>query len=130
MTPWRLPYTDALDRFQADAIVAAMTDDVVIRVAVHDEPMQTKPVAEFLFGVLAKELGAVCVTDEIVEGTKAVVLFETSIGGGPVQGLNVLEHDDAGLVRELTVFFRPLEGLQQIAQVVGGHMEQRFGPPQ
>jgi len=127
MTVWRLPYTSALDRFERDAIVATLRDDVVIRVAVHDEPMQTKPVAEFLFGVLAEELGPVTVTDEIVEGATGVVRFETSIGGRPVQGLNVVEHDEAGAVRELTVFFRPLDGLQQIAQVVGSHMEQRFG---
>ena len=128
MTAWRLPYSDALDRFEPNAIAAALSDDVVIRVAVHDEPLQSKPVAEFLFGVLAEELGAVRVQDEIVEGRKAVVLFETSIGDQPAQGLNVVEHDDTGLVRDLTVFFRPLAALQQIAQVVGAHMQERFGP--
>ena len=33
-----------------------------------------------------------------------------------------------GLVGDLTVFFRPLAALQQIAQVIGGRMEGRFGP--
>ena len=127
MTAWRLPYTQALDRFEPDAIVASLSDDVVIRVAVHDQPMQTKLVAEFLFGVLAEELGDLRVTKEIVEGDTAVVLFETSIGDRAAQGLNVVEQDEAGQVRDLTVFFRPLEALERIAQVVGGHMEKRFG---
>ena len=33
------------------------------------------------------------------------------------------------LVSALTVFFRPLSVLQLIAEVIGGHMAQRFGPP-
>ena len=34
-----------------------------------------------------------------------------------------------GLVGELTVFFRPLAAMQLVAEVIGGHMAQRFGPP-
>jgi hypothetical protein len=33
------------------------------------------------------------------------------------------------LVGELTVFFRPLAAMQLVAEVIGGHMAQRFGPP-
>jgi hypothetical protein len=29
----------------------------------------------------------------------------------------------------LTVFFRPLVAMQLGAEVIGGHMAQRFGPP-
>ena len=109
--------------------MAALADDIVIRVAVHDQPMQGKDVADFLFGVLAEELGAVALTDEIIEGDKAVVLFETSIGEMKAQGLNVLQLDQSGTVRDLTVFFRPLASLGRIAEVIGARMAERFGPP-
>lgn len=82
---------------------------------------------KFLFGVLAQELGDVTVTDEILEADKAVILFETSIGQQTAQGLNVVRLNEAGLIRELTVFFRPLAALT--AEVVGGRMAERFGPP-
>lgn len=129
MTAWRLSYVGALERWDTSAIVDALADDVLIHVAVHDEPMRGKEIAAFLFGVLAEEVGAVTVTDEIIEGEKAVILFETSIGERAAQGLNVLRLDDAGVIRELTVFFRPLGALTLIAQVVGGRMAERFGPP-
>lgn len=74
--------------------MSALADDVVIRVAVHDAPMEGKQVADFLFGVLSEELGDVSVTEEIIEGDKAVVLFETSIQDQKAQGLNVLQFDD------------------------------------
>ena len=110
-------------------MLSSLADDVVIRVAVHDAPMESKQVADFLFGVLAEELGQVTVTDEILEGDRAVVLFETSIQGQSAQGLNVLRFDEAGLISDLTVFFRPLGSLSLIAEVIGARMAERFGPP-
>jgi hypothetical protein len=125
----RLPYSDALERWDTEAILAALRDDVVIYVAVHDQPMQGVGVARFLFGVLREELGEIQVTDEIIEDDRAVVLFETSIQGLAAQGLNVIRLDESGRIRELTVFFRPLATLARISDVVGARMEAEFGPP-
>ena len=99
----------------------------MIHVAVHPQPLPGKQVAEFLFGVLRDSLAEAQVTDEIVEGERAVVLFDTAVGGTPAQGLNVVRLDEGGLVRGIIVFFRPLEALQLIAEVVGPQMAARFG---
>lgn len=85
--------------------------------------------ARFLFGVLSQEPGPLRISEEIIEGHKAVVLFDTAIGHKAAQGLNVLELNDHGLVSELTVFFRPLESLTLIAEAVGARMAAEFGPP-
>ncbi len=126
---WRLSYTGALEGWDKAAILDALADDVLIYVAVHDQPMRGKDVADVLFGVLQEELGDMTVTDEIIEEDKAVVLFETSIRGTGAQGLNVIRLDESGAIRELTVFFRPLAALGVIADVVGARMAQRLGPP-
>jgi hypothetical protein len=65
----------------------------------------------------------------IVEGNNSVVLFDTSLRGQRAHGLNVVGYLPDGLVGELTVFFRPLAAMQLVAEVMGGHMAQRFGPP-
>ncbi len=52
--------------------------------------------ARFLFGVLSQELGPLRISEEIMEGHKAVVLFDTAIGDKAAQGLNVLELNDQG----------------------------------
>lgn len=129
MNRWRLTYTSALENWDRDGILDALTDDVAIHVAVHDGPMIGTDIARFLFSVLAEELGPMQITDEIIEAHKAVVLFETSIGPHTAQGLNVITLDPAGAITELTVFFRPLESLQRIADVIGARMAARFGPP-
>ncbi len=125
---WRLDYTTALARGDTDGIVAALADDVVIRVAVHDAPMHGRDIAHFLFGVLSEELGPLRPSGEIIEQPRAVVLFDTTIGGRSAQGLNVIELDGAGLIGDLTVFFRPLDRLLAIAEAVGGRMQAQFGP--
>ncbi len=106
-----------------------MSDEVTIRVAVHDQPLQGKDTAAFLFGVLTQELTPFRLVDEIVEGDQSVVLFETTLRG-PARRRTERRHlRPGGLVSELTVFFRPLGALQLIAEVIGGHMAKRFGPP-
>ena len=126
MSDLRLDYSRALSSLDVESIVAPMADDVTIRVAVHDEPMQGKETARFLFGVLKEELGSMSVTAEIVEGHRAVILFETELRGTPAQGLNVIE--TAGdRICDLTVFFRPLPALQLVAEVIGARMAERFG---
>lgn len=121
-------YSRALAAFDPASIVASLSDDVTIRVAVHDEPLRGKDTASFLFGVLTQELAPFELVEEIVEGDRSVVLFETSLRGERAHGLNVVACQPDGLVRDLTVFFRPLAALQLVAEVIGGHMAQRFGP--
>ena len=130
MSDLRLEYSRALSSLDVERLVGTLTDDVTIHVAVHDEPMQGREVASFLFGVLREELGSMEVTREIVEGELAVVLFETEIQGLAAQGVNIVEAP-GGAVREITVYFRPLPALALIAEVIGARMAERFGalPP-
>ncbi|MEY9964828.1 hypothetical protein ABIA33_002870 [Streptacidiphilus sp. MAP12-16] len=130
MARGRSAYSQALSTFDQAAILASLSDDVTIRVAVHDEPLSGKDTADFLFGVLTEELAPFELVEEIIEGDKSVILFETSLRGVPAHGLNVVAYRPDGLVGELTVFFRPLAALQLVAEVIGGHMAQRFGPVQ
>jgi hypothetical protein len=125
----RTRYSQALGVFDQAAILASLSEDVTIHVAVHDEPLRGKVTAAFLFGVLTQELTPFELTEEIVEGNKSVILFETSLRNQRAHGLNVVDHQPDGLVAELTVFFRPLVAMQLIAEVIGGHMAQGSGPP-
>jgi hypothetical protein len=127
MSLGRTRYSQALLAFDPASIVASLSDDVTIRVAVHDEPLQGKETAAFLFGVLTQELTPFRLVDEIVEGEKSVVLFETSLCRQRASGFNVVLTQADGLVAELTVFFRPLAALQLVSEVIGARMAEQFG---
>jgi hypothetical protein len=116
MVSGRASYCRALAAFDRSAILASLSDEVTIPVAVHDEPLRGKDTASFLPGVLIQELAPFELTDEIVEGDKSVVLFETSLRGQQAHALNVVKCQSDGLVTELTVFFRPLAATQLVAE--------------
>jgi len=90
MVSGRTSYSQALATFDPAAILASLSGEVTISVAVHDEPLQGKETASFLFGVLTQELAPFELTEEIVEGDKSAVLFETSLRGHRAHGLNVV----------------------------------------
>ena len=56
MTAARTRYSQALAAFDPAKSWRALSDDVTIRVAVHDQPLLGKDTAAFLFGVLTQEL--------------------------------------------------------------------------
>lgn len=124
----QLPYSQALSDLEPDPILDLLTDDVEIRVAVHDDPLRGKQTAAFLFGILQQELGQITITDELIDGDRAAVMFDTSINGITAHGLNIIHHTPNDTIDELTVFFRPLDALADIAKTIGAHMEAEFGP--
>ena len=126
---WRLPYTAALEAWDSDALVDQLSDDVTIHVAVHDAPLHGRDVAGFLFRALIDELSAPRITDEIVEGSKGVVIFDTRIRDVPAQGLTVVDLDGNGRTRELTLFIRTLHSLEIVAEVVGERLAEELSPP-
>jgi hypothetical protein len=129
VTRGRTSYSRALNSFDVPSILDSLSEDVRIQMAVYDEPLRGKASAGFLFGILTEELAPFDLLTEIVEGNRSVVLFETSLRGVAAHGLSVVEYQADGLVGELTVFFRPLAVLGLLADVIGDHMERRFGPP-
>ena len=46
----RTRYSQALSAFDPEAIVASLSDEITMLVAVHDQPLQGKDTAAFLFG--------------------------------------------------------------------------------
>lgn len=52
----------------------------------------------------------------------AVLRFECEIGGRQVQGVDIIEWNDAGLIDAFTVMVRPLKGLQAIVEAMGARL--------
>jgi hypothetical protein len=52
-----------------------------------------------------------------------ILFFEAHVGDRELQGVDILEEDDDGLIARFTVMIRPLSGLQAVAAA----MSQRLG---
>ena len=122
-------YRRGMESGNAELVLASLADDVVLHVAVHDAPVRGIRPAGFLFSVLMTYFDGFRVLEEVGGDAATVVLFRTGLDGyaGEAEGVNVLRFDDNGLIKELTVFLRPLAALQATADHVGPRMAEKFG---
>jgi hypothetical protein len=121
-----LPYSRTLEASDSKGLLALLARDVVIRLAVHDHPMEGKGVARVLLPVFLEDFERIRVTDEIVDGRRAAVIFSATVDGRSIEVLTLLRHDDAGLIDEVRLFLRPLGAMAVAAEVVMGHIAARM----
>lgn len=115
----------ALQAADADAMLAALTDDVTLRVAVHDEPFAGHAAASFVLrAVLAGALHDIEITEAFGDAPQ-VIGFRARVAGhpDPADGLLLARPDPTGRIADLTVYLRPLPALQALA----GEMGRRLG---
>ncbi len=61
------------------------------------------------------------------DGNVRVLVFEARVGHERLQGTDTLLLDDQGLVRDITVFIRPLAGLVKFAATLAPQLAERNG---
>jgi len=66
-------------------------------------------------------------TDIVGGGDTWVLAFETTVRGRDMQGMDLMRFDDAGRVKEMTVFFRPLPGVAALAGALAPRLGRRRG---
>jgi hypothetical protein len=109
------PYRTALENRDPEALFNSLHPDVVFDTPAFDTPVRGRQDVLTLFGVLATVFEDPVITDELAgEGSHAIT-FSLSVNGHPIQGVDYLQLDEAGLVRRITVTMRPLASLQVLA---------------
>jgi len=103
-----------------------LAEDVVFRSPVAFKPYEGQPiVAAILRGVgrvftdfrYVREL-------EDTDGRGSALIFETSVDGVSVNGIDLIRLDEAGLISELTVMVRPLSASNALATAMAAQFEQ------
>jgi hypothetical protein len=106
------------------ALADLLADDVVFRSPVAFKPYEGKPiVAAILRGV-----GRVFTDFRYVRELEGVgasgLVFETSVDGTSLHGIDLIVLDDDGLISELTVMVRPLSAANALAAAMGAQFPQ------
>jgi hypothetical protein len=57
-------------------------------------------------------------TNEWRDGRTTILFFEANVGDRELQGVDILEENDDGLVARFVVMIRPLSGLQAVAETM------------
>ena len=118
-------FTAAMQRKDLDAMLAHMADDVTLNTPLAAEPVRGKasirPVVTALFGVIDR-----FDFREIMHGPGHVSSFFTIVAGSrELDGMDYWRLDDAGLIQEMTVLWRPLPAANAVRDELAGAAEGR-----
>lgn len=109
-------FTDAMQRKDLDAMLTHMTDDVILKTPLVAEPFEGKaairPVVEALLNVVDKFDFI-----EMMQGPEHVSeFFKVTIGSIELDGMDYWRINEAGLIQEMTVLWRPLPAIVAVQQ--------------
>jgi hypothetical protein len=117
------PFGIAIETGDEDAAVATLADDIEFRSPAVYKPYHGKEQVEGILRLVATVFENFRYTNEWRDGRTTILFFEANVGARDLQGIDILEENDEGLVERFTVMIRPLSGLQAVA----GTMAERLG---
>jgi hypothetical protein len=113
-------FTQAMQRKDLEAMLTHMAEDVVLKTPLAADPFVGKaalrPVVEALLGVVDR-----FDFQEFLEGPRHVSsFFKVSVGTIELDAMDYWRLDDAGLIREMTVLWRPLPAVAEVQAILAG----------
>ncbi|MFW5823385.1 MAG: nuclear transport factor 2 family protein [Marinobacter sp.] len=64
---------------------------------------------------------------EIVDGNTAVLEFRTELDGTVINGVDIIEWDETGRIRDFKVMVRPLRAINKLHEMMAAVLEARKG---
>ena len=117
------PFGRAIEAGDEEAALATIADDVEFRSPAVHKPYRGKEDVEGILRLVATVFENFRYTNEWRDGSTTILFFEANVGDRELQGIDILEDDEDGLIERFTVMIRPLSGLQAVA----GTMAERLG---
>ncbi|MFL5952972.1 MAG: nuclear transport factor 2 family protein [Gaiellaceae bacterium] len=116
------PFGAAIEAGDEDAAIATLADDVTFRSPAVYKPYRGKEDVEALLRLVATVFENFRYTNEWRDGRTTILFFEANVGDRELQGIDILEENEDGLVEQLTVMIRPLSGLQALAGTIAARL--------
>jgi len=122
MPPEPHPARAAIEAGDVDPLTALLAEDVVFRSPAVYRPYQGRDTVIALLRVVASVFENFRYADEWRDGRTTILFFEANVGDRELQGIDILEENDAGRIETFTVMIRPLSGLQMLAAAVAARV--------
>lgn len=102
-------FTAAMQRKDLETMLTHMTADIILKTPLAAEPFQgkaaIKPVVQALLGVVDT-----FEFHEVMQGPEHVSsFFKVTVGPNELDGMDYWRLNEAGLIQEMTVLWRPLQ---------------------
>ena len=105
------------------AVTALLAEDVVFSSPVSFRSYHGREQVGWILATVATVFEDFVYVDELAEGPRSMLRFRARIGDRALEGVDLIEQDEHGAIRALTVMVRPLSALQAL----GAAMAERFG---
>lgn len=104
-----------------DALNALLHDNVTFHSPVVHTPQQGKAITFAYLWAANETLGneSFQYLREIVDGNTAVLEFQTEMDGITVNGIDMIEWNEEGLITDFKVMVRPLQAMNKVHQMMG-----------
>jgi len=116
-------FREAVEARNLAAVTELLAPDVVFNSPVSFKPYHGRDQVGFILATVAQVFEDFVYVDELETGLHSELRFRARVGDRAVEGVDLIERDEAGSIRTLTVMVRPLSGLQALAEA----MAARFG---
>ena len=113
------PFRAAVEARDREAILDALTPDVVLHSPVTFKPFEGRQAVAVLFTVLLEVFEDFGYTDELPGDGIHGLVFRARVGDRDVEGIDLLREDGAGKVVDITVMVRPLSAVLALRDAVG-----------
>ncbi|MFF3625265.1 nuclear transport factor 2 family protein [Streptomyces sp. NPDC002467] len=121
-------FRDAVEKRDLSLLDDLFTDDIRLYSPVKFKPFEGKPMVLGLFGVLLRTFedlryvghfeGAAETSGDGQEAPSAILPFRATVGGKQVHGIDLLQFDEEGRIKEFTVMVRPQSAVHVLGQAV------------
>ena len=118
------------DRFRAaaenkdfSAIDELFAEDVVFRSPVVFKPYEGREAVALLLGAVSQVFEDFRYTDQVESGNSATLVFSARVGDRELDGIDYLEFEDDGRISRMTVFIRPMSGVNALADAMKRQLE-------
>jgi len=105
------PFRRAAESKDLDLLAETLREDVVLHSPVLFRGFEGRDTVTAVLTHVAATLEELTYTDELTEGDTVCLRFKAKVGERELEGIDFLELDEDGRVRELTVFMRPFSAL-------------------
>lgn len=121
-------FRTAVEKRDLAALDDLFTDDIRFYSPVKFTPFEGKAMVLGLFGVLLRTFedfryvgrfdGTAETSTDGAEAPSEILLFRATVDGKEIHGIDMLQFDEAGRVKEFTVMVRPQSAVQALGQAV------------
>jgi hypothetical protein len=117
------PFRSAAESKDLDLLSETLREDVVLHSPVLFRGFEGRETVTTVLTHVAATLEELTYTDELADGNTVALRFKAKVGDRELEGIDFLELDDDGRVRELTVFMRPFTALNTFNEQMKARLE-------